>query len=55
MLHAESGGRKPAENEPSFPPKIEDVYSLQIKVSPTENNTLNFVSMEALYLQIETI
>lgn len=50
MSHAEQRGRKPLQKEPSIPPKIEDLWLLEIKVSPTENNALNFVSMVAFYI-----
>lgn len=55
MPHAEQRGWSPVRKEPSIPPKIEDLWLLQIKVSPSENDALNFVSMVALYLLIETI
>lgn len=50
MSNAEQRGRKPVQKEPSISLKIEDLWLLQIKVSSAENNTLNFVSMVALYL-----
>ena len=42
-LAAQQRGRKPVQREPFLPPEIEDLWLLQIKVSPTENNALHFV------------
>lgn len=53
MLNSDEGNL--CKKEPSIPPKIEDLGLLQIKVSPTENNPLHFVSTVALCLLIETI